>query len=601
MNFPEGLPSLIRDSLLNAASTQFCKFISDIKYSEKSQKYEIDAIIGAAEIPLGGSSDKYKVRFQIPKTFPYNVVETIPIEPDLKWNPHQFADGDYPRANIICPPSLNEVFTEELLLPYIRHAYKWINDCLNNILVKPNEDFEFPHLGEEKTHNHKFFIEAELFPRAWIVKNKFGRAWITELEDISEPNRIFLVKDLESLSPRDSSEPLKSTLKTGYFKEEKIGGWVPWVFVGSPVFKLPHERFHKISDMAPEVRSNFLIACKNIIEMKHRLPYLLLAFEIPEIWSGPPSKIYWTSIKLNKFDSENFKVPPTGFRSNSDFRYWPKVQIFFNSNDLVSMNDCTDVSQSTMKLRTGLENTNMESKSICVVGMGALGSMVTRSISKLSPSKLTLVDAEKLEPGNLIRHEGLSFQVDTYKAVAMAAIVQPMFNTDEVVPLVADAIVSPKFKETALASDLIIDCTANPGLNQILLNSSDFSSQKVVMGFIKPGPNFGVLILKKANSRLSRGECFNKLQEGIPNSVWEEYKASDISENQMVRTAPGCYTTTFPAPFHRVRIMADLFLESILTWLNAGANSNYILLIQQSARASSLGLDIKRYEVALPD
>ncbi len=600
-SFPPGLSEAIQKGLLKAASTQCCEFISEIRPSTNEGYFEIEAIIGPADVPLGSSPPKYKVRFLIPKSFPYDVIETVPLDPALKWNQHQFADGDYSRANIICPPSLNNIPAEALFFPYIEHAYRWITDCLSGTLIKPLEDYEFPHLGEEPRGNFNFYIDIDNFPHSWISKNKFGMAWTTEING-SKSGKLYRVRELEAINPLEGPKNIESSIRDNCFVNGETKGWIPWIFGGNPVFKVPHQRFQKLSEFSLEFRDEFLNACKNVMEKQFTLPYLLLAFEIPLKWSGTPNRIYWTAMSLKKFNGSSFKCPP-GFRpKTSDFKTWPNVTQFFRENNPLLLNHCEDISPNTMTLRSGEENVDMKSKKIVIVGVGSLGSMLTKSISKLSPAKIKLIDSGRIEPGNLIRHEALTSQVEEFKADAMRMLIKPMFKSSEVVSLAIDIVSGlPKFIEAIADTDLILDCTGDAGSNYMLLSNSKFLTHKVAIAFIKPGPAFGVLILKNPGLNISPRACIDKLKEGIPADVWERYNSSDSTESQEVRTAPGCYSTTFSAPYYRIRLLADMFLASILGWLNGGASSSFILLFDQVVSESGLGVDIKRYEVKIND
>jgi len=111
---------------------------------------------------------------------------------------------------------------------------------------------------------------------------------------------------------------------------------------------------------------------------------------------------------------------------------------------------------------------------VTMVGVGAVGSMVTTSLAKAGLGLLTLVDRDLLEAGNITRHQASFAYVGQAKSVALAATLADSAPLCRVVAVTLDVGEShhPLDHElsTALAaaSDLVVDGAADPAVSRYL-------------------------------------------------------------------------------------------------------------------------------------
>jgi hypothetical protein len=289
-------------------------------------------------------------------------------------------------------------------------------------------------------------------------------------------------------------------------------------------------------------------------------PMLLVAYYAPERWGGEEDRIIWTAIRLREFDTGSFKHPPKkGGLRQSSFPSWPSVQKFKSANrELAWIGRCTDISRESLTSRSEAE---FRALKVAVVGVGALGSVTARAIVPLHPERLVLLDKEELEPGNLLRHEGLSIFVERNKAEGLASVFESIYVNEQTLGVVADA--------TRVGLDqigdcnLLVDATADPGVHARLLSSQEFSTIPMAICYVKPGPDFGVLFLRRPASEKQFEEAETALWEGFDENVRARFSETD---ERVVWPEPGCYYPTFPASYHRLRLMADSFLETTLSW-----------------------------------
>ncbi len=583
----EDVPPAIELAIRVAASTQSCKFTGRLSGPNELDEFSIEACIGRSEAPLiGPRGPLYKVRFLIPSDFPYRVVETVPLDPPLKWYPHQMGDWGDTHANIICPPSLDTVYGEELLRPYISHAYRWIEDALAGTLTAEGQHYEFPHIRNVAGERATIYAEGGTRPTEWVRRSRSGIAWLTQVNLKEGSRKAYLVRRLSDQHGENSGWALP--LRRGVFGREEEAGWAPWVFVGDPVVEAPHRPATSWEDLNDGVRKRLLAATREACRRHPALELLLIAFEVPELIGMQPDRIVWAALKLKAFDRNALsRRPQTGSFREKDYERWPAVRSFVDSNqELAWVGRCIDVSKGAVVSRSGIELGNVD---VAIVGIGALGSTLARGMAALHPRRVYLFDHDTLEPGNLIRHEALNFQVGHNKAEAIGGSLTPLYEDEVMEGHRADVIKRwPEVRDQIARCSLVVDATANAGVHSFLLSRSELLSVATVICYIKPGPDFGVLFLRRAGSDATLDSAHDRLFDGLAEDIRREFEATD---QRLVWPEEGCYYPTFPAPFHRMRMMADSFLEVILSWLVEGQTGDLVTLFRQKEGEGVLGIE----------
>jgi hypothetical protein len=117
-------------------------------------------------------------------------------------------------------------------------------------------------------------------------------------------------------------------------------------------------------------------------------------------------------------------------------------------------------------------------KHVVVIGLGALGGTVAEQLARAGLGDLTLLDRDRLEPGNLVRHCCLLTQTGLAKSHAVGEIAQTAGPYTKI-NAVRWAIGFPRAdgeartEQEILAdligkADLVIDCTAEVGVHRML-------------------------------------------------------------------------------------------------------------------------------------
>ncbi len=518
-------------------------------------------------------------------------VQTIPLEPELKWYSHQNGDWNSWHSNIICPPNPDKIAEERsrLLIPYIDYAYKWISNARIGKLTNPDERYEFPHIAPES--RSEIFIEGGSKIFDWIRENSHGIAWIEEINSSFVERKRFIIKSLRGISQRDESKYWRPDIHMDTFGSEVNGSTVPWVFIGNPVVEKPHRPYVTWSDFSQENQNKILIALDECLRIKSQKHFVLLAFSVPEKWEGDANSIVWLASELNGVTKNIFNRK--GFRPNTPLINLPGVKSLIKKNHHLKWGTCTDLSKEALLVRGKADMKSFEDLKIAILGVGAIGSVLAKSVSKLAPVKLFLADSQNVEPGNLIRHEALTNTVGMNKAVSMAWQLLAINSSIQMVPPFKENILTDwdELVKTLSDYDLIIDATANKAIHERLSSSSELLTKKIAWCFIKPGPDFGVLGLRQEISQRTFAELQAKLFGMLRKYILDQYHKSDEKEGSIVWPEPGCYHPTFNASYHRIRMMADTFLTTLVSWIEKDAPNDVITLYKQAERIDRFGIE----------
>ncbi len=190
-------------------------------------------------------------------------------------------------------------------------------------------------------------------------------------------------------------------------------------------------------------------------------------------------------------------------------------------------------------------------KKILIVGIGAIGSMLAKMLTRSGASFIRLIDYEVIEPGNLCRSEFFLLQVGMPKMGAIAyqlRMISPFVDVgvDQLLPL-SDAPSAQQLACQQLAGyDLIFDCTAN---NEIC---SFLDSLKLTIPVI----NFS--LTNGANELV----CGISTQH-VVREVAQLFKNLPPKEMTLVYEGQGCWHPTFAASYVDVSALVSAALKNI--------------------------------------
>jgi hypothetical protein len=184
----------------------------------------------------------------------------------------------------------------------------------------------------------------------------------------------------------------------------------------------------------------------------------------------------------------------------------------------------------------------LQSRHVLVVGLGSGGSTVALELAKAGVGSFVLVDPERLEEGNLIRHECDARYLGWSKAEAVADLIRHRNPDAEIEVLAADALaLGPRVAELVSRVDLVAGCTdVEPPkhlLNRLCLTAG---VPAVYAGVYERGVG-GEVIRCSGNRDDACYACITSvLKESVlPVADDEELDYGAISADAVLHVAPG--------------------------------------------------------------
>lgn len=148
---------------------------------------------------------------------------------------------------------------------------------------------------------------------------------------------------------------------------------------------------------------------------------ILIGYPIPKVWNGAPVEIHWQAILAPDVPA---KIKPlSGFRANARGRNERLKRDIFSGRKQLSYLKTENWHPNRLQAR-GRFPSDINSRSVAVIGAGALGSSVSELLARGGFNDILIVDHDELEAGNLVRHTLTSADLGRNKATATAKRLQ---------------------------------------------------------------------------------------------------------------------------------------------------------------------------------
>jgi hypothetical protein len=133
--------------------------------------------------------------------------------------------------------------------------------------------------------------------------------------------------------------------------------------------------------------------------------------------------------------------------------------------------ECAESSERISALRAGPDQAILRERSVCVIGVGAVGSFLVEELLRAGVGHIAAVDYERLRPGNIARHAGDPDQIGQGKAIAMKNTLGRREQDRRRSIEAFDEIVNPRWlAENFHRWDLMIDATGSAQVNRALFD-----------------------------------------------------------------------------------------------------------------------------------
>ena len=344
---------------------------------------------------------------------------------------------------------------ESRLAWHVRRVQEWLRLASLGELVQPGDPFELPHIRFSSGLKVAFAEGPENLP-FWQAKHPWkGTASVRTLQ---EDPQILVVDDFKvGRRGTDIQYPWSKPLG----KENDIGmAWI-WLDVLPVVdpWAIPTswgELRRCCQQQGVDLDSLLRSAVNNLNLRDGKEHVLLLGFPIPARVNEPDVQAHWLALRIPRLSSQ----PVSGFR-RSESGYWnlDRWRVFGDTMPLEWV-ETENWHQDEVSGR-GRMNPSLRSKSVLIIGGGAVGSVLAEVMVRSGVQDVTIIDHDRLKAGNLVRHTLGVSHLEQPKASSLANRLDDAALHSLVSAI--DATFPPREQkdiDRVLDADVVIDCTA---------------------------------------------------------------------------------------------------------------------------------------------
>jgi hypothetical protein len=467
---------------------------------------------------------------------------------------------------------------------YVQRALDWLTAASEGKLIQPGDPFELPHfprLSPEST-TVAFCEGPDSFGHWQQIAESCGTVDLIRVR--AEPE-LLLVKHFRSADNRGLVETSWGTLfEAAYGKALRHGIWVR---VPRPPVLDPWQ----VPTTWQELRSAFqaqgcdidALLKRTVASIRDGSPHIaLIGFPIPQHVGEDPYQMHWQALQLPALSSGTKTA--RGFRTN-EAGYWQRDRTeLLRGTVEIAWRISENWHPTELGTRGKLED-HLASAKLLLLGAGALGATLAEQLVRAGVRQLTIVDGERLEAGNLVRHPLGVFDLKQYKATNLAVhlgLASPHASITAInSPFPA---LSPSEQALVQQCDVILDCT---GQDDVLCHLEAF-----------PWQGTKQFVSLSLGLRARRLFCFTASGSTFPHAVfrehlhpWLERELAEYADQRLPREGIGCWHPIFPARIDDVAMMATValkYLES--TVANPPALPALTVFEQQYEREQFVGV-----------
>jgi hypothetical protein len=350
---------------------------------------------------------------------------------------------------------------EERLRWHLERSLSWLANAAQGDLQQSDDPYEVPEFDSE-TGTSRTLAFNETYDSFENWQSAIGSWGTVELRQLAEPTGTLTTGEF-----REQDEHVVYQPEWGGYIEENTEETFPgaWILLDSIPFEPPWEAPRSWSALETVLED----ASVNLYELMGRVSssvteedvqILLIGFPIPEKIGDPTTLIRWQGVKL-----PSLKQPT---EHDGGYRDTSRNRTILARVDLVDKEirwlDSENWAHSQLTRRGSLSKPLSETN-VLLIGTGALGSTLAECLVRGGVQKLTLVDGESFEIGNLARHTLTLHDVGEKKASALAERLQSLSPHVDIEALTEDFPPKSESWDSVRSSEMVIDCT---GSNAVL-------------------------------------------------------------------------------------------------------------------------------------
>lgn len=549
------------------------------------------------EGPIPAATDWYVL---VDPSYPWGPIRFYPAESGgivqtfQHQNRNDSGDGSTPwRTGDLCLDSTVRTLGKSAYYPetYSAHerlawrferANSWLEAAARQELVRPGEPFELPQYLPTvgSIGLTVVFKEGPETLETWA--NTADSAGLVDLRMRGKDNTILVVDCFKSLGGEVLLSSGWGHALTENNESPLLGAWIR--LDETPVVE---------SWKGPETWGELREACKGQGLSLDRLlrkvsgnlrdknrHALLLGFPIPDRLGDEIHRMHWQALLLPVLSRGRQRV--SGFRANeTGYRRRDRSEILIDTGPidwLASENwHREDISS-----RGRLPET-LASREILILGAGAVGSAIGELLTRSGVDRITIIDGDRLEVGNLVRHTLGLDEMHEQKAEALAT------RLNLASPHARVQSISGRFppdsaadKEKIKRCGIVLDCTGNDAvLRQLEL--FPWEEEKL---FLSASLGFAA---KRLFCFVAAGTSFPTEEYRDKVGPWLRNEEDLYDENELPREGAGCWHPVFPARIDDGWMMATATVKILESATSARPHNSFLTVFESYEQEGVFG------------
>lgn len=459
------------------------------------------------------------------------------------------------------------------LLWHFQRALAWLRAASDDALVLAGEPFELPQFPgtSDIAETVAFGEDAETFLQWQELPERYG---LIELFRLRTKPDVLLTKTFRSIDGRELLAPTWGLALQSKSEHLLRGIWLR--ITGTPALQpwqapLTWGELRHIFHAQNLDLDKFLKAtCRLLRDGQEHVA--LLGFPIPVRVDDIPHLLHWQAFQLPILSRGT--TTAHGFRTDEK-GYWrrDRTQLLHNKSSVAWLaSENWHIEQVSTRGRLPAEIT---SKKILLIGGGALGSPLAELLVRTGVQHLTIVDADWLQVGNLVRHTLGLDDLKTPKAAALAKRLNLASPHASVTFINADfPLLTEPERAHAQQCEVILDCT---GHDEVLYHLDHF-----------PWGNTKRFFSISMGFQARRLFCFTAYDTRFPHAVfrdaldpWLKKELEEYADEELPREGIGCWHPVFPARADDVWMMAAVAVKLIESVVAACPNAPVLNVFEQ--------------------
>lgn len=467
---------------------------------------------------------------------------------------------------------------------FFERALNWLEAAAKNNLIKKGEEFENPDFDTDRTDKKIIFWESKETFELW--KSHFGNSGFVDIAEISGMRNKLVIKSFKTksgkviLAPKWGKHIIRSTPKT------TLGLWMllPEVPVLSPwQAPMTWAELNQVStQIGLNVKKDIISLCYSLRDKARH--HVLLGYPVPRKIGECPNIIFW----------QPFLLPDLSCKTTATIKGFRKNEQGYQRTDWYNFSGARPILwEKGMNwhpmdfLGRGQYCDNMKNKEILIIGAGAIGSIIAELLVRGGIKNITIIDNDKLEAGNMVRHTLLLNDLDEYKTILLAERLEkasPNANIRGINEPIENYLKQDKAID--FSPDIILDCT---GSDKVLLHLEKYTwNEEKLYISVSIGMQAKRLFIFLAKSKTFPYQIFGKAMQ-----EWLEKEKVEMENVELPRDGVGCWHPTFPARFDDICLVASAATKYIERKIDLPVGKSLLTVFEQNNQdALFKGLDL---------